>query len=353
MARTPEDDEILFATLSKKFAPTAADEQSERLSQERAQALEDSAARSRMFQGLLSAANAVGTVGGVTAKTDTSGLEASAKAKLDRAKGVISEGASEQERKQKERKDAIYAALAEKKLGSDAELQRARLDQDAEQKRLEREKDLAIAQMSRQSRGEKEESWKVAADLTDKDGNPLMVNARGDTKPIMGAVKPKKEGQQKSETETAYRYNSLKKNAEDLKRLVQENGTAAFTGPAGSQMDSKIYQMAVDYAKLVDPDSVAREGEVAAAQKYMLPFRQFGGLATKNSTALSQIDNYLSDLDQRLAAREQATGRAVAGIDKGGSEVGISDTAYASPSVKSVDEMTEEEIDAELRALGK
>lgn len=119
---------------------------------------------------------------------------------------------------------------------------------------------------------------------------------------------------EQSKKETLYRYNALKQNAQELKDIVKEYGTFELFGDAESKMDSKIYQMAVDYAKLVDPDSVAREGEVAAAQKYMLPFRKNMGASTKNETALKQIDNYLKDLDSRLMAREQGQlGIAVAG----------------------------------------
>lgn len=116
----------------------------------------------------------------------------------------------------------------------------------------------------------------------------------------------KKDPNAKSSSEVAYRYNVLQKNAEELKNIIKKYGTAEFTGSAGSDMDSKIYQMAVDYAKLIDPESVAREGEVAAAQKYMLPIRDWGGMATSNKTAESVIDNYTKALDTRLEARIDA-----------------------------------------------
>lgn len=113
----------------------------------------------------------------------------------------------------------------------------------------------------------------------------------------------KKIAQNKQQSEVLYRYNALAGNADKLKELVKNEGTVALFGSKGTDMDSKIYQMAVDYAKLIDPDSVAREGEVAAAQKYMLPIRNWGGFGMKNETAMSAINDYLNSLDDRLKAR--------------------------------------------------
>jgi hypothetical protein len=138
----------------------------------------------------------------------------------------------------------------------------------------------------------------------------------------------------KQDTETNYRYNSLVQNAEELKELVRKHGTVNTFGDVGAKMDSKIYQMAVDYAKMVDPDSVAREGEVAAAQKYMLPFRNSGGLTTRNATAIKQIENYISDLNNRVEARNLAKqGERV--VPKNNKEEGFSleDKAVASPAL--------------------
>lgn len=108
--------------------------------------------------------------------------------------------------------------------------------------------------------------------------------------------------------EVKYRFDALKQNAEKLKDIIKREGTVALTGTAGQEMDSKIYQMAVDFSKLVDPESVAREGEVAAAKKYMLDFRNLGGFTTRNSTAISSIDKYIEDLQDRLKARQATYG---------------------------------------------
>lgn len=113
--------------------------------------------------------------------------------------------------------------------------------------------------------------------------------------------------------ESGYRTDQLKMELGELKELVENNGTIEVSGPAGAEMDKKLYNIAIDYAKLVDPESIAREGEVAAAQKYMLPIRDKiidlpkwmgGGVIPKgsgisNSTALSLIDKLSEDVDTR------------------------------------------------------
>jgi hypothetical protein len=144
----------------------------------------------------------------------------------------------------------------------------------------------------------------------------------------------KQEEQQNKVDESTYRYNALKNNAQKLKDIIQQTGTFELFGPDSAKMDSLIYQMAVDYAKLVDPDSVAREGEVAAAQKYMVPVRSMGGLGTKNSTASAIIDNYIADLDTRVESRNMAKKKNMPGGNNYMAQPqGDGATAVASPGM--------------------
>lgn len=115
--------------------------------------------------------------------------------------------------------------------------------------------------------------------------------------------------------EATYRKQNLQTNALRLKQLIDGKdekgndvgvGTFEMFGPEGTEMDSLIYQMAVDYAKLVDPTSVAREGEVESAKKYMLPIRSWGGLGYSNKTAQKIIDRYLGSLDDRMRNTQSA-----------------------------------------------
>lgn len=95
----------------------------------------------------------------------------------------------------------------------------------------------------------------------------------------------------------------------DLKSTVQEHGTyenAILGNPeAASKMESIPYQVAITYAKIVDPNSVAREGEVAAAQKYMLDL----GVTSNKKKVLAQIDHMQSTINdyanQRMGTQMQ------------------------------------------------
>lgn len=160
-------------------------------------------------------------------------------------------------------------------------------------------------------KAENEGLYATTVEGRDDLGNPItrVLNKKGGVINTYAGKPPAVDkSAEKSKQESDYRYISLKNRAQKLKDLVDQYGTVAWTGTGGAEMDSAIYQMAVDFAKLVDPDSVAREGEVAAAQKYMLPIRNttMGIPEYKNSTAKSLIDKYITDLDERLAARTAA-----------------------------------------------
>jgi hypothetical protein len=65
---------------------------------------------------------------------------------------------------------------------------------------------------------------------------------------------------------------------------------------ASAKLDQLPYKMAITYAKIVDPQSVAREGEVAAAQKYVIPM----GLLTGNDKTLAAIKNQREEIKRRV-----------------------------------------------------
>lgn len=89
--------------------------------------------------------------------------------------------------------------------------------------------------------------------------------------------------------------------AQNIEKTIERSGTYE-SGIFGNPNDAATlqrdpYLLAIAMAKVLDPGSVAREGEVAAAQKYIIPM---GAFASKD-TALAAIKQHLADLDVRAA----------------------------------------------------
>lgn len=100
-----------------------------------------------------------------------------------------------------------------------------------------------------------------------------------------------------------------------LSDAIKKYGTFEMASPEGSaQLGQLPYQMAIAYAKTVDPSSVAREGEVSAAQKYLIPI----GLGTRNETALKAAEAFKKDIQERVRQYKKSTGAdiSIEGIDK-------------------------------------
>lgn len=96
--------------------------------------------------------------------------------------------------------------------------------------------------------------------------------------------------------------------ADQFENLVDQYGTFELMNPRGSALLGQLpLQMAISYAKIVDPSSVAREGEVEVAKRYMLPT----GLFTRNETAKQAIRNFRNDVMNRADEYARATGRNI------------------------------------------
>jgi len=84
---------------------------------------------------------------------------------------------------------------------------------------------------------------------------------------------------------------------QDFESTVKRFGNWELADPEGrAKLKQLPYQMAISYAKIADPSSVAREGEVQAAQKYLLP----SGLMTWNTTTEAAIAAQKEDLVNRV-----------------------------------------------------
>lgn len=127
-----------------------------------------------------------------------------------------------------------------------------------------------------------------------------------------GAVSPK---QKQQILEVQERHKNIKDNIKSLRDQIDATGTWEAGGAANADMERKINNIATDMAKLTDPESVAREAEVAGFRRGLFE----PGLLSKNSTAKDVLDHFEKEVDQRLenAYRVRGIDPAVA---KGGGQ---------------------------------
>lgn len=148
-------------------------------------------------------------------------------------------------------------------------------------------------------------------DVYDKDGKPLptMRNRKGDLTPAQlppGAkydphpVKPRQPPDYSAKlAEVSSRTSNMTSNLNNIRDMISSKGTFEAFGPHNAKLDGALYDLAVDYAKLVDPATAAREGEVASAKKYLLPIREANGMGMSNATAIALIDEFQKKIDNR------------------------------------------------------
>lgn len=150
----------------------------------------------------------------------------------------------------------------------------------------------------------------------------------------------------KNSVEFNSRMQNIIGESEQLKSLVNKNGTFEALGPHNALLAQKIDAIATDAAKLFDPESVARESEVAAFRKMLF---EPGSLTTSNESALKTVDGF-KKLVQDRAARSR--GEKVAGDDGLAPEAPITETASVPPQVKEkLAGMTKEQRFAQWQAM--
>jgi hypothetical protein len=98
--------------------------------------------------------------------------------------------------------------------------------------------------------------------------------------------------------ESAYRFKSIKNHLARMKSIISNEGTFDL-GSTGAELKQLVYNLAVDYAKAVDPDSVAREAEVEAARKFLAPILEWNGLRYSNKQAMDILQRFESNLLER------------------------------------------------------
>ena len=117
----------------------------------------------------------------------------------------------------------------------------------------------------------------------------------------------KKEPPKKTVGDISFEQNSSAslRYADELIDAINTYGTTETYNSKGSAKLAQLpYQMAIAYAKTVDPTSVAREGEVDAAKKYLIPM----GMFTRKETALAAANEFKKDIEARVKQYNLSTG---------------------------------------------
>jgi len=117
--------------------------------------------------------------------------------------------------------------------------------------------------------------------------------------------------------------------ADELIATLNKYGTfEIYDSKGAAKLGQLPYQMAIAYAKTVDPSSVAREGEVDAAKKYLIPT----GISTRKETALAAAEEFKKDIEARIKEYNATVG---VGAEATGSNVEVSET-NTSPGEKEI-----------------
>lgn len=135
-----------------------------------------------------------------------------------------------------------------------------------------------------------------------RENNAAELKRQGLKMGTEGAVVDKKT--QGLLNEVSDRHANIKRELGNLRRMVKDDGTWEMVGPHNATLDQKLTAIATDYAKLSDPESIARPGEVEQAKKMLFEV----GLGTKNSTADQILQNFEGMVDDRLKTAYQVRG---------------------------------------------
>jgi len=103
---------------------------------------------------------------------------------------------------------------------------------------------------------------------------------------------------------------NIKRNIRDVKAQIEKTGTFELVGPEGLVMKRKLNEIATDMAKLADPGSVAREGEVALQASTLLPQGDLGKIIMRPATAQQVLDALNDDIEAR-----RVTAYKIRGLD--------------------------------------
>jgi hypothetical protein len=148
-------------------------------------------------------------------------------------------------------------------------------------------------------------------------------------------------------------YTTMKKDLAELRNLVNQKGTFEALGSHNKQLEQRLDDIAVTMAKFVDPNSVARESEVAGFRKQLFS----PSLTMKNKTAQEVMDSFERIIEDRLKTAYEV--RGIQPPDVNNPNAGIAPKATAGGAVQmkfpdgSVHQVTSDKIDAAKKKGGQ
>lgn len=104
--------------------------------------------------------------------------------------------------------------------------------------------------------------------------------------------------------EVVARKSSIESNADKAINLIKKAGTYEALGPHNATINMLADQIATDFAKMQDPQSAARPGEVEMVKRNLIE----AGLSGQNKTAIAQLKRFYDTVEQRQAAAFSARG---------------------------------------------
>lgn len=119
--------------------------------------------------------------------------------------------------------------------------------------------------------------------------------------------------------EVVGRRDMIKANADKAIAMIKKNGTYEAFGPHNAVLNGLADQIATDQAKLIDPNSVARPGEVELVKKSLIE----AGLGTMNRTAEQQLKAFLSTVDSRANQAFAKRGMKAPAMPTGESDIKV------------------------------
>jgi len=142
-----------------------------------------------------------------------------------------------------------------------------------------------------------------------KKGIPLFGKSLAEKYAIVKDLETKKTGEPKLDAgEVSFLGNSteLASQLNKFENTINEYGNFEVLNSEGSAaLQNLPYETAILYSKMVDPATAAREGEVAAFQKYGIPV----GMTTRNATTLSAIREQRKEIVRRIQSHAAITGQ--------------------------------------------